>query len=128
MPAVRPADSGDDWLLAHRWVWSRSRIQQALTDSGRGKTGVLVCGIARCQAEMLDMFHKVFLLVIDAQTQEARLAGEFPARPAAVRQQIRDGRAVFQAHMLARGAIPVDATALPSDLADRLLAHLDLAA
>jgi len=36
--------------------------------SGRGKTAVLVCGIARNQAEMLDMFHKVFLLVIDAQT------------------------------------------------------------
>ena len=68
MPAVRPAGSGDDWLLAHRWVWSRSRIQQAIADSGRGKTAVLVCGVARNQGELLDMFHTVFLLIIDAQT------------------------------------------------------------
>ena len=127
VPAALPSDLDDDWLMAHRWVWSRSRIQQAIAESGRNKTAVFVCGIARNQAEILDLFDQVFMLVIDEQTQEERLAAEFPARVETVRQQIRDGRPVFQAQMLTVGAIPVDAKASPQDLADRLLAHLDLA-
>jgi hypothetical protein len=126
-PTARPPDSDDDWALAHRWVWSRSRIQQAIALRGRGRTPVFVCGIALNQTEMLDLFDQVFLLVMDQQTQEARLAAESPGRPSAVRQQIRDGRTVFQAHMLGQGAIPLDATARPPDIADRLLTHLDQA-
>ena len=48
--------------------------------------------------------------------------------PLRTRQSGSRSETADQAHMLAREAIPVDATALPSDLADRLLAHLDLAA
>jgi hypothetical protein len=36
---------------------------------------VFFCGIARNQDQMLDLFEKVFLLVIDAGTQMARPAG-----------------------------------------------------
>ena len=36
------------------------------------------CGIARNQDQMLDLFEQVFLLVIDTDTQIARLAA--PAR------------------------------------------------
>ena len=68
MPADPPSDLDDDWLKAHRWVWSRFRIQQAMAASGRSKTAVFVCGIARNQAEILDLFDQVFLLVIDEQT------------------------------------------------------------
>lgn len=77
---------------------------------------------------MLDLFEKVFLLVIDAGTQIARLAGPAqatsPVRTEAVKRQIREGRLVFQAQMLARGAIPMDATSSPRVLADSLLACL----
>jgi hypothetical protein len=61
--------------------------------------------------------------VIDEETQTARLAAESPVRSQAVREQIRDGRRVFQAQMLAREAIPLDGTASPKVLADNLLAH-----
>lgn len=125
MPVARPPEPDDDWLLSHRWVWSRSRIQQAIAESGDSRPCVFVCGIARNQAEMLDVFDLVFLLGIDEQTQEARLAAESPARPGAVRQQIRDGRPVFEAQMLTRGAIPLDGTASPQDLAAKVLAHLE---
>ena len=78
---------------------------------------------------MLDLFEQVFLLVIDEETQLARLAASAragsPVRTEAVRQQIRDGRRVFQAQMLARGAIPLDETESPKVLADSLLTHLD---
>ena len=60
--------------------------------------------------------------------QIARLAGapqgSSPVRTEAIRRQIREGRHVFQAQMLARGAIPLDGTASPQVLADSLLARL----
>jgi predicted ATPase len=77
---ARPPDPGDSWLLAHRWVWSRSGIEQSIAESrGRGSV-VFLCGIARNQAAMLDLFEQVFLLVIDEVTQMARLAAESPVR------------------------------------------------
>jgi hypothetical protein len=89
---------------------------------------VFFCGIARNQDQMLDLFEKVSLLVIDAGTQIARLAGPAqatsPVRTEAMKRQIREGRHVFQSEMLARGAIPLDATSSPQILADSLLACL----
>lgn len=121
---TQPPDPDDNWLLAHRWVWSRSRVEQYIAAQAVTGNAVFFCGIARNQAEMLDLFEQVFLLVIDEQTQAARLAADSPARTDAVRQQIEDGRPAFQAQMLARGAIPLDGTAAPAILADSLLAHL----
>ncbi len=79
-PVSQPPDPDDHWLLTHRWVWSRSRIEQSLAESRGHGRAVFFCGIARNQAAMLDLFEQVFLLV---------------------------------------------GTALPSILADSLLAHLD---
>jgi gluconate kinase len=111
---AQPPDPDDDWLLAHRWVWDRSRIEQSIAASRGDRRAVVFCGIARNQAEMLDLFEQVFLLVIDEETQRGRLAGSTrttsPVRTEAIRQQIRDGRRVFQAQMLAQGAIPLDGT------------------
>jgi adenylate kinase family enzyme len=121
----QPADADDGWRLAHRWVWSRSRMLPAITAA----SSMFVCGIARNQAEMLDLFDKVFLLVIDEDTQNSRIAHSSrtasPDRTDAMKQQIRDGRATFQAEMLARGAIPLDGTATSKVIADRLLSYLD---
>jgi adenylate kinase family enzyme len=123
----QPPSADDAWRLAHRWVWSRARIEEVIAASGDAGR-VFLCGIARNQDQMLDLFEKVFLLVIDADTQIARLAGPAhatsPVRTEAMKQQIREGRHVFQAQMLARRAIPLDATASPKVLADSLLAHL----
>jgi shikimate kinase len=123
----QPAGADDGWRRAHRWVWSRAEIEQVIAASGDAGR-VFFCGIARNQDQMLDLFEKVFLLVIDGDTQIARLAGPAratsPVRTEAIRRQIREGRHVFQAQMLARGAIPLDGTASPQFLADSLLAHL----
>jgi hypothetical protein len=126
-PVNQPADVDDEWRLAHQWVWSRTRIMQAVATAGGDANSTFICGIARNQGEMRDLFDKVFLLVIDEDTQNARLAqAASPARTEAIKQQIRDGRPVFQAEMLARGAIPLDGSLPPETIADRLLAHLDL--
>lgn len=117
-----PQRPDEQWLRSHRWVWNRSQLEQVLAGHARA---VFVCGIAGNQDELLDLFDRVFLLHIDGRTQEARLAAHDvlspPGRSQAVRQQIRDGRAVFQERMLRHGAIAVDGTAPSAVVADELL-------
>jgi hypothetical protein len=87
---------------------------------------VFVCGIARNQDELLDLFDQVFLLRIDDTSQEDRVAAHDalhpPGRSEAGRQEIREGRAMFEAHMLRAGAIALDGTAPTTTLADEVLA------
>ena len=130
IPADPPVDADEHWRLAHRWVWSRARIEQAIAQTADASHSVFFCGIAQNQTEMLDLFEKVFLLAIDYDTQLARLAlasrNASPDRTDAIKKQITDGRLAFQSRMLALGAIPLDATAPPHLIADRLLSHLAL--
>jgi adenylate kinase family enzyme len=121
----RPLSADDGWLRAHRWVWSRARIEEAIAGVDDTADLVFFCGIARNQDQMLDLFEKVFLLVIEDDTQIARLAkATSPLRTEAVKRQIREGRPVFQAQMLARGAVPLDGSEPPAVLANSLLSVL----
>lgn len=122
-----PDRPGENWLRSHRWVWSRQRLEQIV---GQREAPLFVCGIALNIDEVLDLFDGVFLLRIDDETQEARLAAHDalhpPGRGEAERQQIRAGRSVFEAQLLAIGAIPIDGSASPSAVADELLTILEL--
>ncbi len=68
---------------------------------------MFLCGIARNQTEMLDLFERVFLLMVDDETQMARArepsADGFDGSDQAIKRQIREGRPVFQARMLSKG-------------------------
>ncbi|WP_250005660.1 hypothetical protein [Actinoplanes sp. M2I2] len=120
-----PGPVGEAWQLAHRWVWVRARLEAAFAAHEGSAEAVFVCGIAQNQDEMLDLFERLFLLVIDSAAQEERLARATSAqRTEGVKQQIRDGRPGFQARMLALGAVPLDGTASPSVLADAVLASV----
>jgi hypothetical protein len=118
-----PQRPDEQWLRAHRWVWSRFRMRAVLAGQDRA---VFVCGIADNQDALLDLFDRVFLLHIDGPTQETRMAAHDALNPAgrteAGRRQIRDGQAVFEAQMLRHGAIAVDGTAPSAVVADQLLA------
>jgi hypothetical protein len=118
-----PQRPDEEWLRWHRWVWSRPRMKEVLAGHA---SAVFVCGIARNQDELLDLFDRVFLLHIDGPTQEARLAADDalnpPGRTEASRQEIRDGRAMFEERMLNHGAIAVDGAAPSAVVADELLA------
>jgi adenylate kinase family enzyme len=121
--AESPAAPDEQWLRAHHWVWSRSRLQDLLTQQ---PGAVFVCGIALTIDQVLDLFNCLFLLRIDAHTQEDRLLAydisDRLGRNEAGKQQIRDGRLVFEAQMLELGAIALDGTASTTALADQLLA------
>ncbi len=56
---AQPPDADDNWLLAHRWVWNHSRIEQPIAASLGDGRAVFFCGIARNQSEMLDLFEQV---------------------------------------------------------------------
>lgn len=120
-----PAAPTEEWILTHRWVWSRTRLEEVL---GRNDGPVFVCGIAVNQHELLDLFLKVFLLMIDEQTQEDRLVAHDrahpPGRSEAGRQQIRQGRATFETEMLQLGAIPLDGTLPTGTVVDQIVLHL----
>jgi hypothetical protein len=123
VPVEPPSQVDEAWQLVHRWVWSRGRLEAAIAASGDTTRLRFVCGIALNQDQMLDLFERVFLLVIEADAQDTRLArATSPQRTEGVKQQIREGRPVFQARMLATGAVPLDATASPAFLADTVLA------
>jgi dephospho-CoA kinase len=124
-PVDQPQNADERWRLAHRWVWSRARIEQSIAEAAGDADSMFFCGIALNQTEMLDLFGQVFLLAIDEDTQLSRLAmAGSPDRTDAIKKQIRDGRSVFQSLMLALGAIPLDATAPPHLIADTLLSRL----
>ena len=118
-----PPRPGGQWLGSHRWVWSRSRMKQVLAARDQA---VFVCGIARNQGELLDLFDRVFVLRLDEATQEARLAAHDalhpPGRSQAGREEIRPGRAGFETQMLRVGAVALDGTAPAAVVADELLA------
>jgi hypothetical protein len=121
-----PSAPDGEWLRSHRWVWNRSRMEELLTQH---EGPVFVCGIALNIDQFLDVFDRIFLLEIDEAAQEERLAAHDllkpPGRNEAGRQQIRDGRPIFEAEMLRLGAIPVDGRGPTPEIADRLLTLLE---
>ena len=96
-----PQSPDQEWFGSHRWVWSRSRMEEVLAGHDEA---VFICGIARNQDELLDLFDRTFLLQLDGPTQEARI--------------------VFEAQMLRLGAIALDGTAPAALVADELLARV----
>jgi hypothetical protein len=125
LKADGPAQPNERWLRTHHWVWSRSRLQEIVRQH---QIPVFVCGIALNIHQVVDLFERIFLLRIDADTQEQRLlaydARNPPGRNEAGRQQIREGRPIFESQMLELGAIALDGTAPTSRVADQLLAFV----
>jgi hypothetical protein len=122
-----PARPDEQWLSAHHWVWCRSRLDEILSQY---EGHVFVCGIALNIDQVLDLFDQLFLLRIDAETQEKRLLSydesHPPGRSEAGRQQIRDGRPVFETQMLELGAVALDGTASTNEVADQLVALISV--
>ena len=89
---------------------------------------VFVCGIALNIEDFTDLFQAIFLLRIDAATQEERLIAydraNPPGRTEANRQQIRDGRTIFEEEVLRLGATAIDGTSPTPVVADAILAAI----
>src|SRR3954470_17315459 len=119
---VRQAEhASDEWLLGHRWVWSRPRIEHVIRPHVAAGRHIFLCGIAMNQRDMLDLFATVFLLSIDHETQLRRLDTPDNAdRNQAQRTQILEGRATFEREMRAAGAVALDGSQPTAELAGRI--------
>jgi hypothetical protein len=121
--AEAPLTPDKQWLSTHRWVWDRTRLKEVLSE----QPGlVLICGIARNITEVIDLFQCMFLLRIDAETQDERLRAYDVSSPASARndagrQQIRAGRPFFESEMLELGAIAIDANGPAPAVADAIV-------
>jgi ABC-type phosphonate transport system ATPase subunit len=120
-PVSQPEHASDEWLLGHRWVWSRPRIEDVIRPYVAAGRHIFLCGIAMNQRDMLDLFTTVFLLSIDHETQLRRLDAPANAdRNAAQRAQILEGRATFEREMRAEGAVVLDGSRPTSDLVSHI--------
>jgi Dephospho-CoA kinase len=118
----QPEHPTDEWLLGHRWVWSRGRLEDAIRAHTAARQPVFFCGIAMNQRVMLDCFDLVFLLSLDDRTQLDRLAKPSNAhRNQAQRDQIIRGRPVFEQEMKSSGAIVLDGRQPTPRVVDRIL-------
>ena len=117
----QPEQATDEWLLSHRWVWNRARIEAVVHAQQPGRD-LFLCGIAVNQRDMFDLFQAVFLLALDHETQLERLDQPSNAhRNAALRAQILDGRPAFERETRAAGAVVLDGRRPTSVLASRVL-------
>jgi hypothetical protein len=121
VPVSQPEHASDEWLLGHRWVWSRPRIEEIIRPHVAAGRHIFLCGIAMNQREMFDLFTTVFLLSIDHETQLRRLGTPANAhRNAAQRAQILEGRPTFERQMRAAGAVVLDGSQPTRDLVSRI--------
>ena len=121
VPVSQPEHATDEWLLGHRWVWSRPRIEDVIRPHVAAGRHIFLCGIAMNQRDMFDLFATVFLLSIDHETQLQRLDTPDNAdRNAAQRAQILEGRLTFERQMRAAGAVVLDGSQPTADLASRI--------
>jgi adenylate kinase family enzyme len=118
----QPEHATEQWLLRHRWVWDRERLDEAIRARSTSGQPVFPCGIATNQRQLLDRFERVFLLSLDDRTQLDRLDTASNAhRNEAQRAQILRGRPVFEDEMRSAGAVVLDGRQPTPVVVDRIL-------
>jgi gluconate kinase len=121
---TEPADVDDAWRMVHRWVWRERLMSDLVNTYAAVAKDVYVCGIARNQRELLQLFDAVFLLAMDDVTQAARLrTADNARRGSGIRAQILEGRAAFEHEARSVGAVVLDARLPPAVLADVVMQH-----
>jgi adenylate kinase family enzyme len=117
-----PAEFGNDemaWWYA-RWIWPVTRVKSML--AGRSHPMTFFCGGSRNSHRFIDLFDQAFLLEVDLDTLDQRLAarkgdefGGTPAQRAIVVQVHATGEG------LTRNAVKIDATRPVEQVVDEIL-------
>lgn len=104
------------------WMWNVERVRALAADHTHAET--FFCGGSRNSGRFIDLFDEVFVLDIDLDTLNRRLA----ARPKTEWGGTAEEGEAFARHQhetkvgLPRNAIIIDATALLSSVVDEILA------
>ena len=120
-----PAAPDLAWITRNSWQWDPARLDQLI--GAVAPATLYVCGYAANQLELADRFTLVFLLEIDDPTMLARLDAPNRdndwGRTGDTREFERRWLPGYQDRMRAFGAIPIDATRPPGQVADAILSH-----
>jgi thymidylate kinase len=114
------------WIHEHH-IWDVDKVRAVVADQGHARS--FFCGGARNVRHFIDLFDAVFVLELDPETLNRRLAGrpedEFGGRP--------DEQALIaQLHVtrqdIPENAVSIDATAPIAQVVDEILAKCEVAA
>ena len=101
-------------LRNNYWGWLAPRLARLLDELGPGG---LLLGIAVNQWDFTHRFEALVLLELDAHTQRERVL----TRNELVQEQIHAGLPVFQAQMIERGALRINAAKPTTAVADEIV-------
>jgi broad-specificity NMP kinase len=107
------------WRHKH-WIWNVDKVKSLVADRSHAKS--FFCGGARNSHRFIDLFDKVFVLTVDLDTLNRRLAArpddEFGAKPSE-RELIRRMHATKEDDP--KGGVAIDATAPLERVVDAIL-------
>ena len=118
-PAPENVTDSAAWVHAH-WIWNVDKVQSLVAD--RSCASTFFCGGARNLHRFIDLFDAVFVLDVDLDTLNRRLAGrpedEFGGKP--------DERALIRRlhatkEDVPKGGVVIDATAPVERVVDEIL-------
>lgn len=116
-----PAPAG--WLDRYGWEISRERV--AGLASRMPRETVFLCGSAENEAEVWDLFDRVFCIVVDDETLRRRLltrtTNAFGQNPEELAAALRHNR-LAESRYRGLGATIIDGTPPPEEVADAILA------
>jgi dephospho-CoA kinase len=102
---------GEEWNSTHSWRMSREKVE-ALAKDAKVKT-IYLCGTAKNNKELIDIFSKVIILWIDEDTLHHRImtrsTSEYGKTPNEW-QNILKGFKAFKDNQIKSDAIIIDAT------------------
>jgi thymidylate kinase len=120
-----PAESVTDAVRwrHERWIWDVSKVESAIADQSHARS--FFCGGSRNHHRFIRLFDAVFVLDIDAETLNLRLAGrprdEFGGKP-------EERRLIARVHAtkedIPKNAVDIDAMAPVARVVDEILSAL----
>jgi len=117
----RPGSVADEVEWRHaRWIWDVAKVKSAIADRSHAES--FFCGGSRNHRHFIDLFDEVFVLDIDTDTLNLRLAGrptdEFGGTPS-------ERRLIARLHAtqedIPTGAVSIEATAPIARVVDDIL-------
>ena len=107
-----------------RWIWDVSKVKSAMADQSHARS--FFCGGSRNHHHFIRLFDGVFVLDIDTETLNRRLAGrpgdEFGGKP-------EERRLIARVHAtkedIPKNAVNIDATASIACVVDQILSKCD---
>ena|SRR3990167_2838801 len=105
------------------WNWSPAILKKLVSDHSQ----LFLCGSSSNEFEFIDLFDKVFVLMLDQSAHEHRLKtrqSDYGKDPKTFAWLVAE-RTNFVNHAIKLGAISIDANRSPEDTVDQIISYTD---